>query len=63
MFTYFLLKKMQESGGKLTYKELSEYLDQKLSINSIKINNKEQNPQTNISPNVKSSWENWKFDK
>jgi hypothetical protein len=63
MFTYFLLKKMQESGGKLTYKELSDYLDQKLSINSIKINNKEQNPQTNISPNVKSSWENWKFDK
>jgi hypothetical protein len=63
MFTYFLLKKMQESGGKLTYKELSEYLDQKLSINSIKINNKEQNPQTNISPNIKSSWENWKFDK
>jgi hypothetical protein len=63
MFTYFLLKKLQESKGNLNYKELSDYLTEQVGLNSIRINNKEQNPQTNISPNISNTWENWSFMK
>jgi uncharacterized caspase-like protein len=61
MFTYFLLKKIQETGGNITYKELSDYLTEQVSIKSALINQKEQNPQTLISVTVKDTWVNWKI--
>ena len=61
MFTYFLLKKLQESKGKATYAELKEYINSKVSVESLRINHKEQNPQVNISPVVKEVWRNWNF--
>jgi hypothetical protein len=61
MFTYFLLKKLQESKGKATYVELKEYINSKVSVESLRINHKEQNPQVNISPLVKEVWKNWNF--
>ena len=61
MFTYFLLKKLQESKGNLTYKELSDYLNEKISLESVLVNSKEQNTQTNVSPDATNIWKNWNF--
>ncbi len=63
LFTYYLLKKLQESKGALSYKELSDYLKQKVILKSVLINSKEQTPQTNVSPDVKDTWQEWKFIK
>lgn len=63
MFTYFILKKLQESKGKLTYGELSDYVKEQVSLKSVMVNDKEQNPQTNISPAVGDEWREWRFDK
>ncbi len=61
IFTYYLLKKLKDSGGELTYQELSSYLTSTIGIRSVMINNKEQNPQTNISPTLKDNWKEWKI--
>jgi hypothetical protein len=63
MFTYFLLKKLQETKGKVSYKELSDYLSEKVGLNSIRVNEKEQNPQTIVSPQAQNIWETWRFIK
>lgn len=56
MFTYHLLKKIQETQGAVTYGELSDYLQKEVSIKSIQINNKEQVPQTNVSGSMIDIW-------
>jgi hypothetical protein len=61
MFTYFLLKELQETNGMVTYRELAEYLKKHVNLESVKINSKEQNPQTNISNEVKDAFEKWKM--
>lgn len=61
MFTYFLLKKLQESKGNATYGELSDYLKKQVGIKSIMINSKEQNPKILVGSNVKEGWQNWKL--
>lgn len=61
MFTYYLLKKIRESEGNLSYGELAEYLKNEVSINSLLINEKEQTPQVNVSNQLGSEWKNWKF--
>lgn len=61
MFTYFLLKKFKESKGNLTYKELSDYLSDQVALQSVIINSKEQNTQTNVSSGVVDIWETWNF--
>ncbi|MEI7980619.1 MAG: caspase family protein [Bacteroidota bacterium] len=62
MFTYYLLKKFQETKGDLTYKELSDYLNEQVAIKSLLINAREQNPQTIVSPDMQNLWEHWKFN-
>ena len=57
MFTYYLLKKLQESKGNIKLKELSEYLKEQVSVSSIIKNSKEQNPQMLISPEMQDVWE------
>ena len=59
LFTYFLLKKIQETKGEITYKELSDYLSKTIKLNSILINDKEQSPQTNTSSQVQEEWKSW----
>lgn len=61
IFTYFLLKKLQESEGKITYGEMSDYLQKIVPLTSSDINYKEQNPQVNVSKEVFNSWEFWEF--
>ena len=61
IFTYFLLKKFQETKGNVTLGELSEYLDENVSIQSLRVNQKEQDPTVNTSSKVVNDWRNWKF--
>jgi hypothetical protein len=61
MFTYHLLKKLQETQGNVSMGELSDYLDDNVSLRSLKENKKEQDPSVNISQEVIDDWRNWKF--
>ena len=61
-FTYYLLKKFQKTGGNLTYQELSDYLKEKVGLESVLLNDKEQNPQVNISFSIRDEWKSWKFN-
>lgn len=61
MFTYFLLKSIQESNGDITYGDLWEKVKNKVSFESVKINSKEQNPQKNVGIEVENEWTKWKF--
>jgi len=62
LFTYFFLKKLQESKGNLSYNEMYEYLQKQVGLNSVLVNNKEQNPQLLISPGVNPKLQEWKFN-
>ncbi len=59
MFTYFLLKKLQQSKGNITYGELADYISDNVSIESLRINNKEQDPAVKVSIAVQDDWEKW----
>jgi len=61
MFTYHLLKKLQETKGDVSMGELSDYLDDNVSLKSLKENKKEQDPKVNTSSKVVNHWRNWKF--
>jgi hypothetical protein len=61
MFTYFLLKNMQETNGQFTLGELADYLKQNVGIESLRTNSKSQDPEVQVSPSVEDSWRNWTF--
>lgn len=63
VYSYFLLKKLQESKADITLKDLSDYLKEKVSLETIIINNKEQNPQINYSSSISDKWVKWKLAK
>jgi len=56
MFTFFLLQKIQETKGQVSYRDLYDYINKNVSLYSVKINNKDQNPQLNVSPEIESKW-------
>ncbi len=57
MFTYFLLKKLQESEGKVSYAQLEEYLEHQVAQNAVIHNNKEQTPELLVSPSLEEDWQ------
>jgi len=61
MFTYFILKKLQESKGRVTYGELAEYLKSSVSVESLRSNGRLQEPEVQTSPSIGESWKSWKF--
>lgn len=63
MFTYFLLKKIKESGGNISYKNLYDAVRKEVSINSLTINDKEQTPQMLMSDDVINTIENYNLSK
>jgi len=63
MFTFYLLKKIKETQGDISYGELSDYISQNVSLESLKINQKEQDPAVNVSPSVQGSWQSWNLIK
>lgn len=61
LFTYYLLRKLQESEGKVHYDELAGYITRSVAIESLKENGKEQDPEVNISPRLSEEWKSWKL--
>ena len=63
IFTYFLLKKIQESSGDITYKELEEYLTVNVDYQSVQIHGVHQTPLVKTSQQIGSQWKEWKLYK
>ncbi len=61
MFTYFLLKKLQETKGNVTLKELADYVKSKVSSESILINDKSQTPTVTASTMADKNWQKMKL--
>lgn len=61
LFTYFLLKKLQETKGNITLGELGEYIKQQVSRKSIVTNGKSQTPSVSASTSVEQNWKTLKF--
>jgi hypothetical protein len=58
MFTYFLLKKLQDTKGDVTYGELAEYIKKNVQKESILVNDKSQSPNIATSVEVSEYWSN-----
>lgn len=56
MFTYYLLKKLQQSGGNTTLGELADYVTQEVKRQSIVVNGKSQTPAVAASPQLGTNW-------
>jgi Caspase domain len=63
LFTYYLLKKLQETNGNVNYKDLTDGLIEKVSLKSISTNNKKQTPQVYVGEGIKNTWSSWNFSK
>ena len=61
LFTYFLLKKLQESKGKTTYGELFDYVKENVAQKSIVVNEKSQTPSISVSGEMKGNWQETKL--
>ena len=60
MFTYYLLKKLQETKGDITLNDLSQYVIKEVGKRSA-VKDKVQTPNVNSAPAVQSQWQNWKL--
>lgn len=58
MFTYFLLKKLQDTQGNVTYGELAEYIKKNVQKESLLVNDKSQSPNIATSISITESWSN-----
>ncbi|MEJ1240262.1 caspase family protein [Chryseolinea sp. T2] len=61
LFTYHLLKKLQETQGNLTLDELGQHLEQEIPKASLLENSILQRPQVLVSPELDEKWMSWKF--
>ena len=61
MFTYFLLKKLQETVGNVTLQELGDYITENVKQQSLLLNNKAQTPCVTPSSSLGTSWCDWKL--
>jgi uncharacterized caspase-like protein len=62
MFTYYLLKEIQESRGLINYEALEKGLKESVAIESLRINQKSQDPQVLVSPKILSQYTTWKIN-
>jgi len=61
LFTYFLLKKLQESKGNTTYGELFDYVKRNVAQKAIVVNEKSQTPSISASGSLTTAWEKAKI--
>lgn len=61
LFTYWLLKKLQETSGKVTIGELSDFVIDNVKKTSVTINRKPQTPTVATSPQLADSWRTMPF--
>lgn len=62
LFTYFLLKKLKETGGNVTLKDIMDYVTDNVKKKSLIVNGKQQTPTVNCSAEVKETWMTWKLN-
>ena len=55
--TYFLLRKLKDSKGDVTLKELGDYVIENVSREAINVNEKEQTPTIRASVSLGDSWQ------
>lgn len=60
MFTYYVLEKIQQSGGATTLGELSQYVTQQVKRKSVVENGKSQTPSVSYASN-NEAWRNWQL--
>lgn len=63
MFTYFLLKKLQESKGNATLREISDYVINQVKLESNRVNRKQQTPTASRSGLMVDGWNKTKLRK
>lgn len=61
LFTYYLLKKLQETKGNVTLQALSDYISTNVRQQSIVKNGKPQTPCVTPSAAVADTWQSWKL--
>lgn len=61
LFTYYLLRKLKETAGEVTYGELSTYIMDQVVKTSIKENGKKQTPCTIPSTSLSANWKKIKI--
>jgi hypothetical protein len=61
MFTYHLLKKMQETRGMVLFGGLADYLEKEVNRRSLLVNNREQQPVVKVSPILEYTWRDFSF--
>lgn len=61
LFTYTLLRKIQETNGDITWGELTDYVTETVKTRSIDLTGKLQSPTVSVSPSIKDSWRNQKI--
>lgn len=61
MFTFFLLDKIQQTAGDVSYGELSKYVKDKVGLESLEVNGIPQDPEVNTSSAASDSWKEWKL--
>lgn len=59
LFTYYLLKKLQETKGNVILGELSDYIKTQVERQSIVINGKLQSPSFVSTATIANSWKKW----
>lgn len=62
LFTYYLLKKLKETKGKISYGELYSYLRKEVGLKSLTLNEKGQIPEVYTAPQMKTLWRTFKFN-
>ena len=61
LFTYYLLRKLQETQGNVTLDELGQHLEQEIPKAALLENGLLQRPQVLVSPELDEKWMSWKF--
>ena len=63
LFTYYLLKKLQETKGDVTLGELGDYIKEQVERQSIVTNGKLQSPSIMATSSIGNEWKNWTLNK
>ncbi|MBP3483351.1 MAG: WG repeat-containing protein [Alistipes sp.] len=61
LFTYFLLKKLQQTQGACTLGELAEYVETQVNRESVVVNKRSQRPTVIYTPSMAQSWRSLKL--
>jgi hypothetical protein len=61
LFTYFILRKLMDTSGRVTMMELRDYLKNEVPKSSLVENGIKQSPQVLVSPKLDQQWLTWKF--